>query len=134
MCIRDSNMIAHLLSTVPYYEVQRPALQLPSRPPSRGYERPPRDMQTFVPDHASAVLAAAQGSVGGRPLGGGKHGAGVVRDEGLHVPRGPLVAPGRRPRRQLQGWALHLVVRHRGQQVRDHVAVSYTHLTLPTIL
>jgi polyphosphate kinase 2 len=56
------NMIAHLLSTVPYYEVQRPALQLPSRPPSRGYERPPRDMQTFVPDHASAVLAAAQGS------------------------------------------------------------------------
>src|SRR5665647_638706 len=44
------NMIAHLLSTVPYYEVQRPALQLPSRPPSRGYERPPRDMQTFVPD------------------------------------------------------------------------------------
>jgi len=56
------NMIAHLLSTVPYYEVQRPALELPSRPPSRGYERPPRDMQTFVPDHASAVLAA-QGSV-----------------------------------------------------------------------
>jgi polyphosphate kinase 2 len=55
------NMIAHLLSTVPYYEVQRPALELPSRPPSRGYERPPRDMQTFVPDHASAVLAA-QGS------------------------------------------------------------------------
>jgi hypothetical protein len=42
--------------------VQRPALELPSRPPSRGYERPPRDMQTFVPDHASAVLAA-QGSV-----------------------------------------------------------------------
>ncbi len=50
------NMIAHLLSTVPYHEVQRPPLQLPSRPPSRGYERPPRETQTFVPDHASALI------------------------------------------------------------------------------
>jgi hypothetical protein len=46
------NMIAHLLSTIPYYEVQRPPLDLPPRPPSKGYERTPREMQTQVPDHA----------------------------------------------------------------------------------
>jgi polyphosphate kinase 2 len=50
------NVIAHLLSTVPYHQVRRPALQLPSRPPSRGYERPPRDTQIFVPDHASSLI------------------------------------------------------------------------------
>ena len=50
------NMIAHLLSIVPYYEVQRPPLSLPPRPPSRGYERTPRDMQTYVPDHAAMLL------------------------------------------------------------------------------
>ncbi|MGZ4664613.1 MAG: polyphosphate kinase 2 [Frankiaceae bacterium] len=50
------NMIAHLLSIIPYDEVQRPPLQLPPRPPSRGYERTPRDMQTYVPDHAAALL------------------------------------------------------------------------------
>ena len=49
------NMISHLLSTIPYYEVQRPSLQLPSRPPSTGYERPPREMQTQVPDHAASL-------------------------------------------------------------------------------
>jgi polyphosphate kinase 2 len=49
------NMIAHLLSTIPYYEVQRPPLELPPRPPSKGYERPPREMQTQVPDHAAEL-------------------------------------------------------------------------------
>jgi polyphosphate kinase len=49
------NMIAHLLSTIPYYEVQRPPLQLPPRRDSSGYERPPREMQTEVPDHASTL-------------------------------------------------------------------------------
>jgi polyphosphate kinase 2 len=52
------NMIAHLLSTIPYYEVQRPPLELPPRPPSKGYERTPREMQTHVPDHASTVRDA----------------------------------------------------------------------------
>ncbi len=51
------NMIAHLLSTVPYAEVTTPPLELPERPPSRGYERTPRDMQTYVPDHAAALEA-----------------------------------------------------------------------------
>jgi polyphosphate kinase 2 len=49
------NMIAHLLSTIPFYEVQRPPLELPTRPPSGGYRRPPREMQTQVPDHAAEL-------------------------------------------------------------------------------
>jgi polyphosphate kinase len=53
------NMIAHLLSTVPYHEVQRVPLELPPRPPSTGYQRIPREMQTLVPDHAHGLLAQA---------------------------------------------------------------------------
>ena len=49
------NMIAHLLSTVPYYEVQRQPLRLPPRPTSAGYERPPLETTTYVPDHAGAL-------------------------------------------------------------------------------
>ncbi|MGW3494353.1 polyphosphate kinase 2 [Streptomyces sp. NPDC001020] len=49
------NMIAHLLESVPYHEVQPPVLELPPRPPSTGYERPPRDRQTYVPDHAERL-------------------------------------------------------------------------------
>jgi hypothetical protein len=48
-------MIAHLLDSVPYHEVQPPVLELPERPPSTGYERPPRDLQTYVPDHAASL-------------------------------------------------------------------------------
>ncbi|MFE8947355.1 polyphosphate kinase 2 [Streptomyces sp. NPDC002076] len=47
------NMMAHLLSSVPYHEVPPPVLELPERPPSSGYERPPRALQTYVPDHAA---------------------------------------------------------------------------------
>ncbi|MGW3768363.1 polyphosphate kinase 2 [Actinomadura verrucosospora] len=49
------NMIAHLLSTIPYRTVEPPRLALPERPPPRGYERPPRDMQTSVPDHSASL-------------------------------------------------------------------------------
>ncbi len=49
------NMIAHLLSTIPYHAEQPAPIELPSRPPSRGYERPPREMQTYVPDHAASL-------------------------------------------------------------------------------
>jgi len=51
------NMIAHLLSTIPYRDVPEPKLKLPHRPASTGYVRTPRDMQTFVPDHAAALLS-----------------------------------------------------------------------------
>ncbi|TYK44505.1 polyphosphate kinase 2 [Actinomadura decatromicini] len=49
------NMIAHLLSTIPYHAVEPKPLELPERPPAKGYERPPRDMQTYVPDHSAAL-------------------------------------------------------------------------------
>jgi polyphosphate kinase 2 len=51
------NMIAHLLSTIPYHKVRAPDLKLPPRPPSQGYVRAPRDMQAYVPDHAAELLA-----------------------------------------------------------------------------
>jgi polyphosphate kinase len=50
------NMIAHLLSTVPYAAVPEPSLILPERPAPTGYVRTPREMQTFVPDHAGALI------------------------------------------------------------------------------
>ena len=49
------NMIAHLLSTVPYHDVPEPTLKIPRRPKSTGYVRTRRDMQTFVPDHAATL-------------------------------------------------------------------------------
>jgi polyphosphate kinase 2 len=49
------NMIAHLLSTVPYSEVQRVPLELPPRPTADNYVRPPRELYHAVPDHAAAL-------------------------------------------------------------------------------
>jgi polyphosphate kinase len=49
------NMIAHLLSTMPYYDVERIPLELPKPPPSKGYERPSKGTQTYVPDHAAGL-------------------------------------------------------------------------------
>ena len=55
------NMIAHLLSTIPYTDVQSPVLELPRRPTSKTYERPPREQTTYVPDHFAALGDAARG-------------------------------------------------------------------------
>jgi polyphosphate kinase 2 len=52
------NMIAHLVSTVDYQEVQRPPMRLPARPKSVGYDRPPRERFTYVPDHAASLSTA----------------------------------------------------------------------------
>jgi polyphosphate kinase 2 len=49
------NMIAHLLTTIPYHDVQLKPLQLPPRPKSKGYLRAPREAQTYVPDHAASL-------------------------------------------------------------------------------
>ena len=49
------NMMAHLLSTIPYVEVPLPTLELPERPAPRGYERPPREQTTYVPDHSATL-------------------------------------------------------------------------------
>jgi polyphosphate kinase len=50
------NMMAHLLSTLPYSEVPAPALELPPRPTSKGYERTPREHSTYVPDHYASIM------------------------------------------------------------------------------
>lgn len=53
------NMIAHLLSTIDYHEMQQPPLKLPKRPAPTGYERPPRAQFTYVPDHAASLVASS---------------------------------------------------------------------------
>ncbi len=55
------NMIAHLIRSIPYHDVQWQALRLPPRPASQGYVRMPRDAQTYVPNHAATLQAAANG-------------------------------------------------------------------------
>jgi hypothetical protein len=66
------NAIHHLLSTIPYTHVPKPPLELPKRPPTTGYQRPPRNTQTFVPDHARELEMAA--AAGGRaPQREGQH-------------------------------------------------------------
>ena len=50
------NMIAHLLSSIPYEKVERTELKLPKRPASTGYQRPDRNLQFEVPDHAAGLV------------------------------------------------------------------------------
>jgi polyphosphate kinase len=45
------NCIHHLLSVVPYEEVERESITLPPRRDDSSYVRPPITDQTFVPDH-----------------------------------------------------------------------------------
>jgi polyphosphate kinase 2 len=51
------NMIAHLLSQIPYEIVEREEIVIPERPASGGYERPPQDDRNAVPDYAASVIA-----------------------------------------------------------------------------
>lgn len=53
------NMISHLLSTLPYFEVTRTPLVLPTRPAAASYKRPPRELQQYVPDYAQSVIDSA---------------------------------------------------------------------------
>ena len=57
------NMIAHLLSTVPYQHVEREELKLPKRPASTGYQRTDRGLQYEVPDHAAGLEKGSGGFV-----------------------------------------------------------------------
>jgi polyphosphate kinase 2 (PPK2 family) len=51
------NMIAHLLSTIPYTEVPAPEVKLPKRLTSTAnYQRPPREQFSYVPDYAATFL------------------------------------------------------------------------------
>jgi polyphosphate kinase 2 len=49
------NCIAHLLSAIPYQPKDLPAVEIPPRQSDAGYIRPPRELFTYVPDHASTV-------------------------------------------------------------------------------
>jgi polyphosphate kinase 2 len=50
------NVIAHLLSSVPYEHLQPEPLEIPERPPRKNYYRPPRDVENhYVPDVAAAL-------------------------------------------------------------------------------
>ena len=51
------NMIAHLLSSIPYEDVPREPVELPDRlVRSSTYERPPREFSTYVPDYVAGLL------------------------------------------------------------------------------
>ncbi|PWD50815.1 polyphosphate kinase 2 [Serinibacter arcticus] len=56
------NMISHLLSTLPYTDVPQEKVELPERTESSGsYRRPPRELSTYVPDHAAALMGDPEG-------------------------------------------------------------------------
>jgi polyphosphate kinase 2 len=64
------NMIAHLLSTVPYEHLEPEPLRIPPRPPSQGVYRPPREVENhYVPDVAAALEAARGGKKKDKPAG-----------------------------------------------------------------
>jgi polyphosphate kinase len=50
------NCIAHLLSMVPYEDLIETPLDLPPRPPPGDYQRPPRELFRYVPDHAATLV------------------------------------------------------------------------------
>ncbi len=50
------NCIAHLLSQVPYVPVDQDKLRLPKRVKDEGYQRPPRDLATYVPDYTATLV------------------------------------------------------------------------------
>jgi polyphosphate kinase 2 len=51
------NMMAHLLSTIDYCDVERPEVKLPTGPVLSGnYQRPPRDLSTYVEDYVATLI------------------------------------------------------------------------------
>lgn len=44
------NCISHILCQIPYEDILPPAIELPPRKEASGYQRPPIEEQTFVPD------------------------------------------------------------------------------------
>jgi hypothetical protein len=51
------NMMAHLLSTIEYHDVEKPKVKLPARPVVSGnYQRPPRELSTYVDDYVATLV------------------------------------------------------------------------------
>ena len=56
------NMIAHLLATIPYTDVPMTEVKLPTHLKSTGnYQRPSRELATYVPDHVAELIGDAEG-------------------------------------------------------------------------
>ena len=49
------NVISHLLSTVPYEHIAPELPEIPPRPETTDYERPPREEFRYVPDAAAKL-------------------------------------------------------------------------------
>ena len=49
------NCVAHLLGQVPYQSMDEARLKLPKRIRDDSYQRPPRDLYTYVPDYAATL-------------------------------------------------------------------------------
>lgn len=49
------NMISHLLSTIPFTEVEPPPVDLPKRPVTGDYHRPSRELATYVDDFVATL-------------------------------------------------------------------------------
>jgi len=57
------NMMAHLLSTIPYTDVPMAEVHLPKHLESTGnYRRPSRELTTYVPDHVAELMGDPEGS------------------------------------------------------------------------
>jgi polyphosphate kinase 2 len=54
------NCIRHLLSMIPYRDMEIPQIELEPRPKQSGYVRPPMEEQTFVPDFYGNLLSAEE--------------------------------------------------------------------------
>jgi polyphosphate kinase len=55
------NMMAHLLSTIDYRNVKLPKVKLPGHPVVSGdYQRPPRELSTYVDDHVATLISQAK--------------------------------------------------------------------------
>ncbi len=54
------NVIAHLLSSVPYEHRDPDSVAIPERPTATSYERPPREEFRYVPDHAAGLIKPAE--------------------------------------------------------------------------
>jgi polyphosphate kinase len=50
------NCMAHLLRRVPYVPKKLEPIAIPTRQADEGYVRPPRQIYTYVPDHAESLL------------------------------------------------------------------------------
>ena len=50
------NMMSHLLSTIPYEEVEPEIVDLPKGPVTGNYRRPSRELTTYVDDYAATLL------------------------------------------------------------------------------